>query len=130
MPDIEMLQLMAQLFHVSVNEILAGEFLSDEQFRKKADENIIAVSKKSAFSFEEKKAFWKKKWRRDHILLFILLAAIALVFLIVPFIVGKTWLLALLPFVVLIEYVWQNNRMMAYVEDNTYNNNSSVQNTR
>ena len=53
MPDIEMLQLLAKEFHVNINEILAGERMSDAEFRKKADENIIAVSKSSAFSFEE-----------------------------------------------------------------------------
>ena len=52
MPDIEMLQLLAKEFNVSINELLAGQKMSDEEFRKNADENIIAVSKESAFSFE------------------------------------------------------------------------------
>lgn len=60
MPDIEMLQLLAKEFHVNINEILAGERMSDAEFRKKADENIIAVSKSSAFSFEEKIIFQKE----------------------------------------------------------------------
>ena len=50
MPDIEMLQLLGQIFGVSINEILAGQRLSDEEFRQKAEENVIAVSKASAFS--------------------------------------------------------------------------------
>lgn len=54
MPDIEMLQLLAKEFNVSINELLAGQKMSDEEFRKNADENIIAVSKESAFSFEER----------------------------------------------------------------------------
>ena len=61
MPDIEMLQLLAKEFNVSINELLAGQKMSDEEFRKNADENIIAVSKESAFSFEERKAYFKKK---------------------------------------------------------------------
>ena len=47
MPDIEMLQLLAKEFNVSINELLAGQKMSDEEFRKNADENIIAVSKES-----------------------------------------------------------------------------------
>ena len=43
MPDIEMLQLLAKEFNVSINELLAGQKMSDEEFRKNADENIIAV---------------------------------------------------------------------------------------
>ena len=45
MPDIEMLQLLAREFKVSVNELLSGERLSDEDFKQKADENVIALSK-------------------------------------------------------------------------------------
>ena len=73
MPDIEMLQLLAKEFNVSINELLAGQKMSDEEFRKNADENIIAVSKESAFSFEERKAYFKKKWRKEHISLFVVL---------------------------------------------------------
>lgn len=38
MPDIEMLQLLAKEFNVSINELLAGQKMSDEEFRKNADE--------------------------------------------------------------------------------------------
>lgn len=34
MPDIEMLQLLAKEFNVSINELLAGQKMSDEEFRK------------------------------------------------------------------------------------------------
>ncbi len=84
MPDIEMLQLLAKEFHVNINEILAGERMSDAEFRKKADENIIAVSKSSAFSFEEKKAYFKKKWRKDHISLLVLLGVIFSLSILLP----------------------------------------------
>lgn len=72
MPDIEMLQLLAKEFNVSINELLAGQKMSDEEFRKNADENIIAVSKESAFSFEERKAYFKRNGVRSiyHFLLF------------------------------------------------------------
>ena len=35
-------QLLAKEFNVSINELLAGQKMSDEEFRKNADENIIA----------------------------------------------------------------------------------------
>ena len=79
MPDIEMLQLLAKEFNVSINELLAGQKMSDEEFRKNADENIIAVSKESAFSFD-----------------------------------------GLVPLIAFIEYGYQNNRMMIYVENCLY----------
>ena len=112
MPDIEMLQLLAKEFNVSINELLAGQKMSDEEFRKNADENIIAVSKESAFSFEERKAYFKKKWRKEHISLFVVF--------VLPFVVSKPWFVGLVPLIAFIEYAYQNNRMMIYVENCLY----------
>ena len=120
MPDIEMLQLLAKEFHVNINEILAGERISDAEFRKKADENIIAVSKSSAFSFEEKKAYFKKKWRKEHIALFVLLGIILLLSVLLPILFGRIEFIGLAPLVGLIEYGYQNNKMMIYVEHYLY----------
>ncbi len=121
MPDIEMLQLLAREFNVSINELLVGERMPDEEFRQKADENIIAVSKASAFTFEEGKTYFKKKWRRDHISLFVVLALILIATFVIPFILSKPWLVGLVPLIALIEYAYQNNKMMIYVENCLYN---------
>ena len=120
MPDIEMLQLLSQEFGVSINELISGEFLSDEEFREKADQNIIDVSKKSAFSFEERKEFFKKKWRKEHISLFVLMGILLVAFAVLPFVIGRPWLVGLVPLLALVEYGYQNNQMMIYVEHNLY----------
>ena len=120
MPDIEMLQLLSKEFKVSINELLSGERLSDEDFRQKADENVIAVSKSSVFSFEERKAYFKKKWRKEHISLFVVLFFILVASIILPFVFDKSFLVGLSPLIALIEYGYQNNKMMIYVEKNLY----------
>ena len=121
MPDIEMLQLLGQNFGVSINEILAGQRLSDEEFRQKAEENVIAVSKASAFSLEEKKTYYKKKWRKDHMVWLVSMAVVVVVVTIVlPLVVGKPWFIGTSPIAALIYYVYMNNKMMAYVENNIY----------
>ena len=120
MPDIEMLQQLAKTLEVSINELLSGEELTDEEFRKRADENVIAVSKESAFSFEEKRFYWIKKWRKDHAGLLFVLIVIYIAFLTVPFLLNTPWLVVLAPLVGIIEYGWQNNQMMIYVENNLY----------
>ena len=51
MPSIDMLQRMSQIFEVSINELLAGEYISNEDFRRQADQNLIDSAKKN-FSFE------------------------------------------------------------------------------
>ena len=49
MPSIEMLQQLSQIFEVSINELLAGEYISNEDFRKQADKNLIDATKKNAY---------------------------------------------------------------------------------
>lgn len=120
MPDIEMLQLLAKEFDVSINELLAGEKISDEEFRKKADENIIAVSKVSSFTFEERKAYYKKKWRKEHVSLFVLLTLILILAFVIPFTLNKAWLVGFVPLIAFVEYGYQNNKMMIYVEHYLY----------
>ena len=120
MPDIETLQLLSKEFDISINELLAGEILTDEDFKKKADENIIAISKKSSFSFEERKTYFKKKWRKEHASFFVLLGLIWLASLILPIIFKKPVWICLCPLIAIIEYAYQNNRMMIYVEHNLY----------
>lgn len=41
MPDIVLLKELSNFFQISINELLSGEPISDEDYRKKADENII-----------------------------------------------------------------------------------------
>ncbi len=120
MPNIEMLQLLAEEFSISISEILAGEKFSDEESRHKADENAIATTSPSAFSLKETKTFFKKKWRREHFSLFAVLALILIAAVVFPLVFHKPWLLGIAPLVALVEYGFQNNRMMVYVEKCLY----------
>ena len=115
-----MLQILAQEFDVSINELLTGEKLSDENFRHTADENLVAVSKASAFSFEERTAFFKKKWRKEHVSFLVVLAIILIAALVLPFVCHKPWFVGLAPLIAFIEYGYQNNKMMIYVESCLY----------
>lgn len=120
MPNIEMLQMLSQVFEVSINELLAGRRLSEGEFRAQADENIAAVMKETVFSPDEQRVYWKSKWRREHRGLLAGLAVIALGLLIVPWLLRRPWLAGLAPLACAIAYGYQNNRMMAYVENRLY----------
>jgi len=124
MPDIEMLQLLGKEFGVSVNEIIAGERISEESFKEKAEENLISAMKsKSSFSLKERMDFFKKKWLKEHIALIVcLVLAVVVVFIVgivnkMPLVIGGTPVLALLC------YAWAHNRMMIYVEGNVFDGN-------
>ena len=121
MPSIDMLEVLAETFNVSINELLAGEVLDDRIFRRKADENVMKIARSEMFSNKEKSDYWKKKWRKEHIADFVISVAIAIIFLIAaPIIFEGPMMSALTPIVVLIEYVVLNNRMMGYVEKHMY----------
>lgn len=120
MPDIEMLQLLSKVFEVGINDLLAGEKIADGDFRQKAEENIIEVAISSAFSFEDRKVYFKRKWRKEHIALFVILGLILIASAVLPLIIDKLWLISFSPVIALIEYGYQNNRMMIYVENQLY----------
>lgn len=120
MPDVEMLKLMSDFFDVSINEILAGERLSNDQFRKKADENVISVIDNSLFSVKEREKFWKDKWKKDHIALFACLIIIDILLAIYLIISKRIYLLASIPMLFMLEKIYLYNRMMIYVENNLY----------
>lgn len=65
LPPVEMLQDLSVLYGVSINELLSGERLSDAVFREKAEENVKAALEGS-FTLEEKIAYFKEKWKKDH----------------------------------------------------------------
>ena len=117
-----MLSLLSREFGVSINELVAGERLIAEDFKKAADENLVTALDHSTFTLKEKQAFFKKKWRREHRST-IILCSVAWVALMValrmqnveaPLCGAVGGMLAILYYAVL------NNRMMAYVERQLY----------
>ena len=125
MPDVEMLSLLSKEFGVSINELISGERLLTEDFRKAADHNLVAALNNSTFTLKEKLSFFKKKWLREHAAAIVLCAAAWIGIVIWTALklrgsdshalLGATGgLLAVLFYVVLY------NRMMAYVERRAY----------
>ena len=125
MPDVEMLSLLSNEFDVSINEIISGERLNLENFKKAADENLVTALDNSTFTLKEKIAFFKKKWLKEHISAIVLCVAIW---------VGISVLLALKTrgtdifplmgaiggLLAVVFYVILYNRMMIYVENRAY----------
>ena len=67
MPDVEMLSLLSEEFDISINELISGERLRAEDFKKAADSNLVAALNNSTFTLKERIAFFKKKWLHEHI---------------------------------------------------------------
>ena len=125
MPDVEMLSLLSKEFGVSINELISGERLLAEDFKKAADNNLVTALDNSAFTLKEKIAFFKKKWLREHIAAIALCVAawIGLVIWLALKLRGSDayeLLGAIGSMLALLFYVVLYNRMMAYVEHRAY----------
>lgn len=125
MPDIEMLSLLSKEFDVSINELISGERLLLDDFKKAADNNLVTALNNSTFTLKEKIAFFKKKWLREHIATIVLCIVVWIgIMLWVALKLQDKNSYALLgaigSILALLFYVVLYNRMMAYVENHAY----------
>ena len=121
MPDIEILSLLSKEFDVSINELISGERLLLDGFKKAADNNLVTALNNSTFTLKEKIAFFKKKWLREHIAT-IILCVIVWIFIMLWIALNNSYALlgAIGSILALLFYVVLYNRMMAYVENHAY----------
>lgn len=117
LPPVEMLQAMSGLYGVSINELLAGERLEGEAaYRTAAEENLRQVMEQSAFSLEERKDYYKRKWRRDHTPALVLGGLLSGAAFLAALLTDRTLLWAGAPLLTLVLHLIAYNRMMGYVE--------------
>lgn len=121
MPDIEMLPLLSKEFDVSINELISGERLLLDDFKKAADNNLVTALNNSAFTLKEKIAFFKKKWLREHIAT-IVLCIVLWIGIMLWIALNNSYALlgAIGSILAMLFYVVLYNRMMAYVENHAY----------
>lgn len=121
MPDIEMLSLLAKEFDVSINELISGERLLLDDFKKAADNNLVTALNNSTFTLKEKIAFFKKKWLREHIATIILCIVVWIgIMLWVALNNSYALLGATGSILAMFFYIVLYNRMMTYVENHAY----------
>lgn len=127
MPDVEMLSLLSKEFGVSINELISGERLLAEDFKKAADNNLVAALNNSTFTLKEKIAFFKRKWLHEHISTIVLcvVAWIGIIIWTALKLRGSdsyALLGAIGSMLAILFYVALYNRMMVYVENHAYQN--------
>ncbi len=122
LPDYSLLPTLCEILSISINELFRGERISKEDYKKKADENLMSALENSSFTLQEKISYYKKKWKKEHIST-IVFAAISWVVLLVALKyqdVDVTWMGTIGGLLAMLFYVVLYNRMMKYVEDNVY----------
>ena len=122
MPDYSLLKDLCDNLSISINELFSGEIISNENYKKKADENLMNALENTSFSLKEKIKYYKNKWLKEHVSTFVFVTISWIVLLVslkiqnVDFYLIGTigGLLEMLFYVVLY------NRMMKYIENNAY----------
>lgn len=126
MPDIEMLSLLSKEFDVSINELISGERLLLDDFKKAADNNLVTALNNSTFTLKEKITFFKKKWLREHIATIVLCIVVWIGIMLWVALNNSYALLGTIGSILaILFYVVLYNRMMAYVENNAYRTTSN-----
>lgn len=125
MPDVEMLSLLSKEFGVSINELISGERLWAEDFKKAADDNLVTALNNSTFTLKEKIVFFKKNWLHEHISTIVLcvVAWIGIIIWTALKLRGSdsyALLGAIGSMLAILFYVVLYNRMMVYVENHAY----------
>lgn len=120
LPPVEMLQILSEYYAVSINEILSGErVVKIDDYKEKAEENLKSVLSVSAFTVKDRVDFFKKKWRKENWVTFVLcLIALSVLFAVGVIMDNGLQIIAVIAACMysLVRY----NRMMAYVEKNAY----------
>lgn len=120
LPPADILLLMSELFDVSINELLAGQRLSDDEYKQTADNNLTEALRSSSFTTKDKIDFFKKKWLKDHIFIMIVIGICILGVLAAGIILHNPILCSFSVILLLLGQIWRNNAMMAYVEKHIY----------
>ena len=120
LPPAEMLLSMSKLFDVSINELLSGKRLTQEEYKVAAEENLKQVARASRFTLKEKITFYKKKWLKEHIAAMCCWGIGIIIVLGMGIILTLPLLVAAAMLLLLVGHAWRNNTMMAYVERNAF----------
>ena len=120
LPPADVLLIMSDLFGVSINELLSGKRLSDEEYKQAAENNLTQTIRDRSFTLKDKLEFYKKKWLKEHIAIMVFVG----ICIVGVFVAGLVLRNCLLGYIAILMFIlahgWRNNAMMAFVEKHAY----------
>jgi len=120
LPPAESLLAMSELFGVSINELLSGRALTNEEYKKAAEENLAQTVGEGVFSVKERLEYYKKKWLREHIAIMVLIGAAIIAVYAVGFVLRESLLGYISLLALVCAHGWRHNAMMSYAEAHVY----------
>ena len=122
LPDVSIMQDLCKILKITLNELFIGEKITDEKYKEVADNNLLNALENSSFTLKEKIAFYKKKWKKEHISKMILCFISWLVLIITLKLQNvEIYIIATIAGMLsILFYTALYNQMMIYVENNAY----------
>lgn len=114
---------LSSLYGVTINELLAGRKLSDSEYRHSAEENIRTVLNNSSFGLREKIAYFKSKWKKEHLTGMIIQVLCVFAVMAAGIIFDKGWLFLIGTAAGFVWSIVKYNQMMVYVENHAFDGN-------
>lgn len=120
LPPAEILVELSALYGLTINELLSGKRLAEGEYRQAAEETLKAVITESSFGLEDRIAYFKKKWSREHRAFTVFLFSGAAAAVAAGILLQSPLLSALGPILAIAAYIIRYNAMMIYVEDRAF----------
>ena len=112
LPPADALLKMSELFGVSINELLSGKRLTDSDYRKAAEENLVQAVKVSGFSLKERIEYFKRKWLKEHVAVMVIIGFCILGILLYGLLTKKPIVVSITPLLAALAHGWRYNAMM------------------
>lgn len=120
LPPVEMLAELSEFYGVSINEILSGKRLDENEVGPAAEKNLKSVLEESSFSLEDRKCYFTKKWKQDHAFFMTLEMLAITAALIIGLCLNEKFIVIAAVVCGFVFSIVSYNRMMAYVERNAF----------
>lgn len=122
LPDVSLYKKLCEILGITLNDFFAGEIISESNYKKVSDSNLLIALENSTFTLKDKIKYYKNKWLKEH-LFDICLCIIALIVLMVALKVQnvENYLIVTIEFLLaFIFYITKYNQMMKFIENNAY----------
>ena len=122
LPDVSLYMELCKVLDITLNEFFMGERIKDDNFKEKADQNLLKALENSAFSLQDKIKYYERKWKKEH---FFDLCVSMIIFLILFFLFRNSKDIIII--IVIGGFLWsiiRYNQMMAYIESHAYKNDN------
>lgn len=120
LPDVSLFKPLCEVLNITLNEFFAGEKIEEQNYKEKADENLLQALENSTFTLKEKQKYFKEKWQKEHFFALTLVMLVIAFFIIYGWIKNDRNIIILFIIIGFVSGIVENNRMMAYVEKNVY----------